>query len=178
MTVAVVAPAPYTQIVGASGTLYRADAGGFIVDVALNDLDSLRNAGCERVGVGGEAGALIGRLLSANMNSTADQAIPLFIPAGIPYRPTKISVRNASVSLTTAVGGIYTAASKGGTAIVASGQAYSALTASTLNLDLTIVVAVVSLTVLPAGTLLYLSLTTGQGAAATADLFIYADLAA
>ena len=81
-----------------------------------------------------------------------------------------IKVCNASISLTTAAGGIYTAASKGGIAVVAAAQTYSALTGATLGMGLTIA---------PAGmdelsaALLYLNLTTAQGAAATADVFVY-----
>jgi hypothetical protein len=174
----VIAPAPFAQFgtVFPTGAGYTADASGIITNVPIQDLDTLRISGCEQVGVAGSTGALIGRLLGANMNVTTDQPIPMFISPSMAYRPTKISVRNASTSLTTAAGGVYTAVSKGGTAIVAATQAYSSLTGATLNLDLTIVVAVVSLTVLPAGTLLYLSLTTAQGAAATADLFLYGDL--
>lgn len=77
---------------------------------------------------------------------------------------------NASISLTTAVGGIYTAASKGGIAVVANTQGYSALTGPTLG---------VALTLAPAGLdeltadALYLNLTTPQGAPATADVFVF-----
>ena len=82
-------------------------------------------------------GILLGKLIGANMNSTADQQITMFSnPSKFILR--RIVVTNASVSLTTAAGGVYTAASKGGTAVVAAAQAYSSLTASTLFLDLTL----------------------------------------
>ena len=77
--------------------------------------------------------------------------------------------------MTTAVGGIYPAASKGGTAIVLNSQAYSGLTGGTLAIDLTI-------DTVPAETIykpiqqIYLALTTAQGAAATADLYIFGDI--
>jgi hypothetical protein len=106
------------------------------------------------------------KLTSANMNSTADQAIT--IPSTL-YRVTQITARNASISLTTAAGGIYTSTAKGGTAVVAAAQVYSALTASTKFVDLTLAVTA---DVLTAGTL-YLSLTTAQGAAATADVYVF-----
>jgi len=115
---------------------------------------------------------LLGKLIGANMNTTSDQAIPLI------DNPTKIRIRyivvtNASVSLTTAAGGIYPAVSKGGTAIVASGQAYSSLTAAATTLDLTLNAATTSLSNQGA---IYLSLTTAQGAAATADVYVFGDV--
>jgi len=88
---------------------------------------------------------------------------------------TKITTKNASVSLTTAAGGIYTAASQGGTAVVANSQAYSALTAASLALDLTIATTP-GKTVYSAGQALYLNLTTAQGAAATADFYAWGDV--
>jgi hypothetical protein len=104
-----------------------------------------------------------------DFNSTSDQAlvIPQYITK---YRITRIFVTNASTSLTTAAGGIYTAASKGGTAIVAAGQVYSSLTTSTIILDLTLAGA--AATTLQTAAPLYFSLTTGQGSAATADVYV------
>lgn len=117
------------------------------------------NIGLERV---------IGRLQSANFNSTADQAIPMGF-MGTKYIVTKIYVTNASTSLTTAAGGIYTTTAKGGTAVVAAAQTYTALTASTKYMQATLAVTADQLT----ATKLYLSLTTAQGSAATADVIIY-----
>ena len=121
-------------------------------------------------------GILLGKLVAANMNSTADQQIVMF------SNPSKFILRrivatNASVSLTTAVGGIYTAVSKGGVAVVAASQAYSSLSASTLFLDLTLnATGSASTTVKSSIPNLYLSLTTAQGAAATADFYVYGDI--
>jgi hypothetical protein len=115
-----IAPRP-NQVFGTnypSGTRYTADAAGIISGVVVQDVPQLRNAGCEQVGVDN---GLIGRLVNADMNVTTDQAIPMFIDASVPYRLTKISAKNASVSLTTAVGGVYPAVAKGGTAVVAAG---------------------------------------------------------
>ena len=82
----------------------------------------------------------------------------------------KITVLNTSVNgMSTATGGIYPAISKGGTAVVASGQVYTGLT-NAAALDLTLNAATA---VLPSGTPLVFSLTTGQGAAATADIYAY-----
>jgi hypothetical protein len=72
--------------------------------------------------------------------------------------------------MSTAVGGVYTAASKGGSALVANTQAYTGLTNALTALDLTL--ALPNL-ILAAGTPLYLSLTTAQGAAATVDLAVF-----
>ena len=121
-------------------------------------------------------GILLGKLIGANMNSTADQQITLLDnPSKFILR--RIVVTNASISLSTAAGGVYTAASKGGTAVVAAIQAYSALTTSALFLDLTLsTTSNASTTVKSSIPNLYLSLTTAQGAAATADVYVYGDI--
>lgn len=111
---------------------------------------------------------LLGYKIGANMNVTTDQAIPITRIGSKSFRITRIYVTNASISLTTAAGGVYPTTSKGGTAIVAAAQAYSALTAAAVGLDLTIA-AVRTLAV----NNVYLSLTTAQGAAATADVYVF-----
>jgi hypothetical protein len=117
---------------------------------------------------------LLARLVGANMNVTTDQVIPWLVGSGpnanlFRYRVDSILVTNASISLTTAVGGIYDTASKGGVAIVAAAQAYSGLTAAGLGIELTIAAAGRGLlTAAP-----ILSLTTAQGAAATADVYVF-----
>ena len=111
---------------------------------------------------------LIGKLIGANMNVTTDQAIPITRIGTQKYLITKIFVTNASTSLTAADGGIYTATSKGGTAIVAAAQVYTALTAATVGLDLTL--AVNNTYTLDN---IYLSLTGAQGGAATADIYVF-----
>lgn len=118
---------------------------------------------------------LLGQLISANMNSTSDQQIVIF-SAPAKYIIRRIVATNASTSLTTAAGGIYPAVSKGGTAIVAAAQAYSGLTTSAKFVDLTVASAYTTggdvLTVKS----IFLSLTTGQGSAATADIYVYGDI--
>ncbi len=118
---------------------------------------------------------LLGQLISANMNSTGDQQIVIF-SAPAKYIIRRIVATNASISLSTAAGGIYPAVSKGGTAIVAAAQAYSGLTTSAKFVDLTVASAYTTggdvLTVKS----IYLSLTTPQGAAATADIYVYGDI--
>lgn len=132
---------------------------------------------------GGFAPARIecGSLIGANMNVTTDQAIPISVPS-YTWMVDDIVVSNPSVSLTTAAGGVYSAISKGGVAIVSSGQAYSGLTTNAANTTGN----ALALTLSTAGNttdfqgfgvsdinLLYLSLTTGQGAAATADVRVF-----
>ncbi len=116
---------------------------------------------------------LLFRLTGANMNATTDQAfVPYLWTPGAQFLIERIRVVNASISLTTAAGGIYTAAAKGGNAIVAAAQAYSALTGPTIGLDLTIAAVGNGLqTATP-----ILSLTAAQGAAATADFYVYGSI--
>jgi len=113
---------------------------------------------------------VLGRLIGANMNITTDQAIVL-TPSCI---VTDVIVTNASISLTTAAGGVYTAISKGGTAIIAAAQAYSALTAAGIAIKLSSTPSWALITTGTAATPLsiYFSLTTGQGGAATADIYV------
>ena len=113
------------------------------------------------------------KLIGANMNVTTDQPlVPLFGVDAVPltYVLDRILVTNASASLTTAAGGVYNAVSKPGAGIlVAAAQAYSTLTGATLGLNLT-------LTALASGaqsTVPVFSLTTGQGSAATADIYAF-----
>jgi hypothetical protein len=115
---------------------------------------------------------LIAILLGANFNTTADQALTMLVLSTAIFRVSKMTVTNASESLTTAVGGLYDAASKGGNAIVAASQAYSGLTSGTVALDTTLNKNVRE----PAGTKLYLSLSTAQGSTATADVYVFGDL--
>lgn len=108
----------------------------------------------------------IGHLSSANFNSTADQAITL--PTGQSWVVTDIIATNVTVNLTTAAGGVYSAASKAGTDLVANTQVYTALTGTATQ--------ILRLTIANSPTVttpIYFSLTTGQGSAATGDLFVF-----
>lgn len=110
------------------------------------------------------------RLTGANMQSTADQqftkqgGFTLFMPTFI------VAIRRTGGTTGTCAGGIYPAAAKAGTALVANTQNW--VTLSTTN-------KIVSAT-LAAGTLTdaqnatpYFALTTGSTAAATADVYIF-----
>jgi hypothetical protein len=170
--------APYQVLSGSqypTGGPYTAAADGIVTGVVPNDAKALDNAGCRLVGAGGSAYELIGRLIGANFNSTSDQPFAWLVTPSTNYRVTKITCTNASTSLTTAAGGVYTAASKAGTAIVASTQAYTGLTGSTLALDLTIATTP-SNTFFASTSPPILSLTTAQGAVATADCYVYGQL--
>lgn len=121
----------------------------------------------------GTRGSVLLGTLTANMNVTTDQAIAIM--AGVTkWRPTRFVLFDASANLTLAAGGVYSAASKGGTAIVAATQVYTALSAATKALELTIAVAGTA-DYLTAATI-FLSLTTAQGSAATATLHVYGDI--
>lgn len=126
---------------------------------------------------------VLAAIFGANFNTTTDQ--PLLIPPPITaFRLNSIIVTNASVPLTTAAGGLYTAPSKGGSAIVAAGQTYVSLTSPSLltTATLTSFANSARFSVNNLGYLLnaynqnslalYLSLTTPQGVPATADVYI------
>lgn len=117
------------------------------------------------------APGVLGYLSSVNMNVTTDQAIPMQASS---YIVRKIIVWNASLSLSVALGGVYTAASKGGSAIVSAASAYSALTGTAKFLDLTLASIAVTDVITVAN--LYLSLTVAQGAAATARIIVLGDM--
>jgi hypothetical protein len=125
---------------------------------------------------------VLGRFSGANFNTTTDQPILMPVTTTV-FQLTGIVVTNASISLSAAVGGFYTAAVKGGNQIVASSQAYSSLTGPNLLLNAKLTGFATSarfssanLPLLPnVGVLvslgIYLSLTTPQGVPATADIY-------
>ncbi|HZQ41356.1 MAG TPA: hypothetical protein VFA87_11195 [Rhizomicrobium sp.] len=171
LAVAMLAPSGFSgQFIARSGMIYTPNALGVVL-VNQGDVVEAHNAGFSPINFGDQ---YVGRLLGANFNSTADQAIPLFVPAGARFRITKATVENTSVNgMSTAAGGIYNAASKGGTALVAAGQVYTGLTNANTALDLTLAVPNA---VQAAAATLYLSLTTPQGAPATADVYLFGQI--
>lgn len=164
------APNQVVQTTYPTGSTYTAAADGIVLNVANNDIDPLSNAGCVTVGVGGGP-TLIGRLIGANMNVTTDQAIPMFLAPGASYTPTALITRNCSASLTAAQGGVYSAASKSGLVIGATTTPFTGCTATGLTSNVFPTATTQAAAVNP-GTA-FLSLTTAQGAAATADIYIY-----
>lgn len=120
---------------------------------------------------------VISSIRGANFNTTSDQAMPV-PPQVLSYRITAFSVTNCTNANppTSAVGGLYTAASKGGTAIVANTQVYSAITGSSYVLNLTLAAAT-NITLYQQATVgtIYLSLTTAHGTASTCDVYMFGD---
>lgn len=145
--------------------------------IPISVIDEKRNriiSGGDLLGAPGESGrdafythGILGVLKGANFNITTDQSIPI-APAANGFIIDEIVATNASISLTTAAGGIYSATSKGGSAIVAAAQVYSALTVSTKKVNLTIAITDTVWTL----SQLYFSLTTAQGSASTGDIYV------
>lgn len=112
-----------------------------------------------------------GVLKGANFNTTADQAITITSPSN--YMIDTVWVVNCSTSLTTAQGAVYAGAGKANLAIGATTTPYSGCTSSSIN------AAGSGTRPLAAGSAwlnvgtIYLSLTTPQGGAATADVYVY-----
>lgn len=106
---------------------------------------------------------VLGKLSGANLNITTDQIITLL--AGN-KNITRIDMSNFSSTPSLAAGGFYTATSKGGNAVVAAAQVYTAGAAGVLVLP-TVAKPYVT------GTSLYFALTTAQGGALTADITVY-----
>lgn len=110
----------------------------------------------------------LGKAIGVNFNAITDQVINIISSK---YIVDSIVIVNPSTSLTTAVGGFYTAVAKGGTAIVSAAQVYSALTGASKFLGATL--AGILGTDVRTEAVLYLSLTIAQGATATADIYIF-----
>lgn len=100
-----------------------------------------------------------------NANVTGDTVLPIINSTS--YSVKNVVFTNASVSLTTAAAGLFTAPAAGGTAIVAN-AALSALTGSTVVSERT-----VASTAAQTGQNLYVNVGTAQGAAATFDVYVY-----
>jgi hypothetical protein len=108
---------------------------------------------------------LLASYQGVNVNQTGDTVLPINNTTN--YSVSNVIFTNASTSLTTALAGVFTAPSAGGTGIVAN-AALSALTASTVVSQRT-----VASTAVQTGQNLYVNVGTAQGAAATMDVFVY-----
>lgn len=108
------------------------------------------------------------KLTNADMTSTADQAFRQLFPFTT-YAITQIQVTQASGSLSGAIGGIYGAANKSAPILVAATQVYSGVTAVDSVFPLTLATAAGKLLTVQT---LFLSLTTGLGAAGTASFYV------
>jgi hypothetical protein len=106
---------------------------------------------------------------AAAMTSTSDQSMIMAVWGMPRWLVTSVYATNCSTTPAGAAGGIYTAATKGGTQIVAAAQTYTALTTTTAVQALTNNVATASQN----ATQLYLSLTTGASAGTpTCDIYV------
>ena len=109
---------------------------------------------------------LIASAQGVNLNAVADTVANIVNASGS-VSVASIIVANASISLTTAELAVYTGPAASGTAIK---TAY-ALSGNTSSAK--VVVTAATSTDLVTGGKLYLRCTTAQGAAATADIFVY-----
>lgn len=124
------------------------------------------------------AARVLGSGRSYSFNTTNDQ------PIAIPQRITAFSlsgilITNASLSLTTAVGGFYPSPAKAGVPIVPAIQTYTTLTNSSLLLWATLSsfgqntrFSASNLSAIAGYLNIWFSLTTAQGAAATGDIYL------
>jgi hypothetical protein len=118
---------------------------------------------------------VVGVMLGVNVNQTnTDIAIPLFLLPGSNFVLRGVQLNNASISLTTATAGVFTAAGGTGTTLVTS-AALSSLTSSTVNLDMTLATQAVVLNQTTQANVLYFRVGTAQGAAATVDVYLWGD---
>lgn len=122
------------------------------------------------VSPGGMNQQLLFVLRNADMTLTTDQQFRKIF-SGTSWKPTMILGKRVSGAYGVAcLGGVYTAASKGGNAVVAAGQSWANLTGSNKLVNASL--AAVADTDLNAGTP-YLSLSTGNTGALVSDIFIY-----
>jgi hypothetical protein len=108
---------------------------------------------------------LLASAIGVNANATGDTVLPIIDSSS--YSVKFVVATNASVSLSSAAAGVFTAPSAGGTAIV-SNAALSALTGPTVVSERT-----VASTAAQTGQNLYVNVGTAQGAAATLDVYVY-----
>jgi hypothetical protein len=108
---------------------------------------------------------LLASFQGVNLNAAGDTVLPIINTDR--YGVSNVIFTNASVSLTTALAGVFTAPSAGGTGIVAN-AALSAMTSASVVSQRT-----VASTAANSGQNLYVNVGTVQGAAATMDVFVY-----
>jgi hypothetical protein len=119
---------------------------------------------------------VVSQAIGVNVNQTnTDIIIPLMLLPGANFIIRGVSLNNASTSLTTATAGVFTAAGGTGTTIVTS-SALSSLTSATVNFDMTLATQAIVLNQNTQANLMYFRVGTAQGAAATVDVYIWADV--
>jgi hypothetical protein len=178
MIIYMLAPGPNMVFTSTpSGSVYTADGNGLITILSgsVADQAALQLAGCYTLNAVPNV-RFLGKLIGANFNVTTDQQILITASGSWRFRIKAITAENTSVpGMSTAAGGIYPAAGKSGTAIVAAGQVYTGMTNADTALDLTLAVPNQIYEPAVANTVFF-SLTTPQGAAATADLYAWGDV--
>jgi hypothetical protein len=107
---------------------------------------------------------LLASYQGVNVNATGDTVLPI-LDTGT-YSVSNVIFTNASVSLSSAAAGLFTA--PGASGAIVSNAALSALTGSTVVSQRT-----VASTAVQTGQNLYVNVGTAQGAAATMDVFVY-----
>lgn len=117
------------------------------------------------VPVGTNGLRLLARAIGVNANAVADTLMPVINSSS--YSVLYVIKTNASISLTTATGGVYTAAAAGGTAVLTP-AALSGNTAANVVVQTT----PTTTTVQTAQTLFW-RIATAQGTASTVDIFVY-----
>lgn len=145
------------------------------LSTATSEVTSLSTA------VGGASRlVLLGKLTGADFNSVNDQAIALTQPGSGAYVISAILITNVSTSLTTAKGTFYAATGK--TNIIPPGGAtttpYTGLVAVTdgaviAGFYINSPTTSLHFSRFTSNTTIYLSLTTAQGGAATADIYVF-----
>lgn len=118
----------------------------------------------------GESHFLLGGAKLINLAITTDQPITICCNR---YVVRRIVVTDATATPVLAAGGVYDSTSKGGNALVGTGQTYTALTSSSKFIDMTL--ASIAGTDIETATTIYFSLTTANAAAATVSIFVYGD---
>jgi hypothetical protein len=108
---------------------------------------------------------LLASFQGVNLNATGDTVLPINNTTS--YSVSNVIVTNASTSLTTAAAGVFPAPAAGGTAIVAN-AALSACTGATVVSQRTVASTAAQTT-----QNIYFNVATAQGAAATADVYVY-----
>ena len=108
---------------------------------------------------------LLASAQGVNLNATGDTVLPVLNTGR--YSVSNVIVTNASTSLTTALAGLFSAPSAGGTAVVANAALSGCTSASVVSQR------TVASTAALTGPNLYFNVGTAQGAAATGDVFVY-----
>jgi hypothetical protein len=112
-----------------------------------------------------QAVRLLAVATGVNVNATGDVAV-LNIANSSNWSVANVVFTNASISLTTAAAGVFTA--PGASGAIVSNAALSAMTGPTIVSQRT-----VASTAINTGQYLYINVGTAQGAAATMDVYIY-----